>query len=203
MKYNIFIITITLLPSLLIAQEKGTLILNIDSSRVQVEKYWQYHAIDSCNQEMLCLTDSGWLSIPSDISITTAQKVGWQNIGWFYIKISFNDTTLVNRPLGLQLIQAGASDIYINERYINSIGRVGCSSEEEKHAFTRRPMAITFSKKNNILAIKYSNHRWHEINNKNSLAGFSLYLNRLQPETLKWAKDIKKLTKNIYGTAAR
>ncbi|MEJ7741750.1 MAG: hypothetical protein WKF73_03875 [Nocardioidaceae bacterium] len=78
-------------------------------------------------------------------------------IGWFRLHLKV-DSSLLNRSLALQVMQSGASEIYLNGKLIHKLGVVGGNSKKEV-IFNpgSKPYSILFLGGNHhVLVVRYS-----------------------------------------------
>ena len=58
-------------------------------------------------------------------------KSGWKGIGWFRLYITI-DSGLLNKPIALNVIHMGASEVYIDGKLFARFGTVGNTKQDEK-----------------------------------------------------------------------
>jgi serine phosphatase RsbU (regulator of sigma subunit) len=119
---------------------------------------WRYRAGDDSLWREPDFDDSDWEIATPRMERNQSPLSGWQGIGWFraYIEV---DSTVTTIPLGFSLLQAGASEIYLNGKLLYRFGRVGTTAEAESSLFEQNPKYIVFNGQPlNVLAVRYSNN---------------------------------------------
>jgi hypothetical protein len=74
---------------------------------------WKFHSGDSLEWASPSYNDSSWETTYARLAPDQQDAVGWKNIGWFRLHLSV-DSTLWRQPLGLDLAQTGASQVYLD-----------------------------------------------------------------------------------------
>jgi serine phosphatase RsbU (regulator of sigma subunit) len=118
---------------------------------------WRYHPGDDSLWRESGFDDADWEIAPSQMEWDQASLTGWQGIGWFraYIEV---DSAVLSKPLGFSILQAGASEIYLNGKLLYRFGNVSATRETEQTFLEQSPKSIVFNRQPvNILAIRYSN----------------------------------------------
>jgi len=111
---------------------------------------WKYHSGDKEEWASPEFDDSSWELVRPGLRLNELPKNGWQGVGWFRLHIVI-DSTLFNKPLGLSILQAGASQIYLDGTLIYTFG-------EHSDDWTGVPKVLTFDeKKKHVIAVRYSN----------------------------------------------
>jgi hypothetical protein len=90
----------------------------------------------------------------------------WKGVGWFRITVLL-DSALRGMPLNVRIEHIGASEIFVNGKYLQSQGTVGRNSDVEKTDSVLRvtfsPDAPTFSAPQKlVIAVRYSNWKAEE-----------------------------------------
>ena len=122
---------------------------------------WKYHPGDALATEAAWTSpgynDSAWEKINSRLSIDTLPKSGWNGIGLFRLHLEV-DSSLWDQPMAFNIIQMGASDIYLDGKLLYSYGKVGHSEKEESglNTMARYPELITFTGRKHVIAVQFS-----------------------------------------------
>ena len=147
---------------------------------VLVLENWKYHAGDNSAWADPAFDDSGWETATTVFKPDNLPENGWQGIGWFRLHLVI-DSTLNNTALGLSIIQAGASRIYLDGSLIYTLG-------EQSDDWTGLPKALSFTgNKRHVIAVRYSNMSGNKFTDAGFNSGFSLSLgklNQMAEETL-------------------
>lgn len=137
---------------------------------------WRYHPGDNPAWAAPDFNDESWVLLNPALPRDQISDSLWPGIGWFRLHVEV-DSELVGVPLGLMIYQAGASEIYLNGERLFRFGAVGATQLSEKsHIRTwSQPHTFAFEQAGrNILAVRYSNHRWYQIVLWGGEAGFSI-----------------------------
>ena len=139
----IFIILLTLPNVQVWAQKDNALSLSSErfkgnaSGRELWERHfkeWKYHPGDDLAWADPTFDDSDWMVVDT-LSLSSTQKTmkgrwKWSGNGWFRLRFKV-DEALQNQPLGLNYMQTGAAEIYLDGKLIHKYGVVGGSTETE------------------------------------------------------------------------
>jgi serine phosphatase RsbU (regulator of sigma subunit) len=143
--------------------------------------FWKYHRGDNAEWASLVFDDSEWETTNTQLNPNNLPKSGWQGVGWFRLHIVV-DSTLINKPLGLSIWQAGTSQLYLDGTLIYTFG-------EHRDDWTGAPKVITFDgKKRHVIAVRYSNLSVKKFHSAGYNAGFFLQLgkvNRMAEERIR------------------
>jgi serine phosphatase RsbU (regulator of sigma subunit) len=135
---------------------------------------WKYHPGDNKKWAKSDFDDSSWELVNPELRPNELPKSGWQDVGWFRLHIAV-DSTLINKPLGLSIWQAGASQLYLDGTLIYTFG-------ENSDDWTGVPKVFTFDGKNrHVIAVRYSNTSVEKFHGGGFNSGFSLRLGKLNP----------------------
>jgi serine phosphatase RsbU (regulator of sigma subunit) len=133
---------------------------------------WRYHPGDNLQWADPESDDSNWELTNTILRPNNLPESGWDGIGWYRLHVTV-DSSLINRPLMLDLWQVGASEVYINGELISSFGTVSALRKDEVPERTRSPKVFSFGPDiENVIAIRYSNHSWQRILDTGFNAGF-------------------------------
>jgi signal transduction histidine kinase len=148
-----------LFPLVLCAQ--GSSVFEIDSlytEGVTLDSAWKWQAGDNPDWAKADFDDSNWEVIDQIQEIPDMPQVRAAEIGWFRIHIDV-DSTMLNKPISALLTVMGATEVYINEKLMKSIGIVSQNPNIEKAYYTPigTSFNVLFSKQNdNVIAVRYS-----------------------------------------------
>jgi len=147
---------------------------------------WKYHPGDNEERANPEFDDSSWELVRPALRPNELPKNGWQGLGWFRLHIVI-DSTLLNKPLGLSIWQAGASQIYFDGTLIYTFG-------EHSDDWTGVPKVLTFDgKKRHVIAVRYSNFSVKKFHNAGFDAGFFLRLgnvNRMAENRIRYERPL-------------
>jgi serine phosphatase RsbU (regulator of sigma subunit) len=130
---------------------------------------WKYHPGDNKEWAKLDFDDSSWEFVYPELRPNELPKSGWQGVGWFRLHIVV-DSTLINKLLGLSIMQAGAAQLYLDGTLTYTFG-------EHSNDRTGVAKALTFDgKKKHVIAVRYSNTSFKKFHDIGFESGFSLRL---------------------------
>ena len=118
---------------------------------------WRYHAGDDPLWSSAILNDSSWEIVNSHLDADDSPTSGWNGIGWFRLHLDV-DSSLWNKPLAIDFVQAGASEVYLDGNLIYYVGDVGqYFGVQNKISVTRNPQIISFgSGYHHVIAVRYA-----------------------------------------------
>lgn len=185
------------------ANTQNCRVLSMDSFQgkdnvVTLEKGWRYHPGDNPLWASKNYQDSAWEQVENTaLYLKNMPNAPWEGIGWFRYTFKI-DSTLSKKMLSLLVAQSSASDIFIDGRYIYSIGKVGVSKEEEQNVVTwGNKFIIPFSvdsEGEHILAIRYSNFCVFEKKRFEWPTGFAISLGEWKRSYSNHGKALKSST---------
>lgn len=144
------------------ANGPGRVVVDIDSVRT-VDGFlfrdsWLYRPGDDPAWADPALDDRDWYVGGSHLLPDRATEHPWTGIGWFRMHVTV-DPALVGVPLGLHMVQAGASEIYLDGRLLYRLGTVGATPDAEVAFWDQQyPRAVVFDREEHVLAVRYSNY---------------------------------------------
>lgn len=140
--------------------------------------------------------DSDWEYVETNLKKDSFPANKWPGIGWFRLHVTI-DSSLISQLLGLKIIQAGASETYIDGELICRFGKIGQTKRDEVRRFSRIPNNFSFKDStNHVIALRYSNHIAERFQKLGASAGFSVSLNDYEPAISQSIARIKKYTTN-------
>jgi serine phosphatase RsbU (regulator of sigma subunit) len=165
------------------------------AGRIELFENWKFHAGDNPDWALEKFDDRDWENLSTFLPEAQLPGSSWTGIGWFRLHINI-DPSLLNLPLGLDLLQAGASEIYLNGKLLYRIGTVSADAAREKISFNREPLYITFpARQNNVLGVRYSNTNKIALFGSGSWTGFRIILFRDMDDFIRGRLfDIRHLT---------
>jgi len=141
---------------------------NLDTTSVGLGVQWRYHAGDKQEWANPDFDDSSWELVRSVLGPNDPPKDGWQGVGWFRLHIVVDSMFI--KPLGLSIMQAGVSQLYLDGTLIYTFG-------EHSDDWTGVPKTLTFDeKKRHVIAVRYSNLTVNKFHRAGWNAGFALHL---------------------------
>ncbi len=95
--------------------------------------------------------DSQW----KFIDFTSRDLLKKSQVFWFRYHFKI-DSTLIGKPLFLEVNQSGASEIFLNGKKIKNLGKIGVGEKQISKIKDAKPLIISFdSTEKNVLAIRY------------------------------------------------
>ncbi len=110
----------------------GNTVLNIKSlpaEGILLNKGWKYHQGDNPLWAQATFDDHDWQAIDPTQDIYNLPQLWQTNIGWFRLHFSV-DNVLSQQSLALLVQQTGATEIYLNGKLIQQLGRISDKPEE-------------------------------------------------------------------------
>ncbi len=123
------------------------------------EMDWKYQPGDEAARANPEFDDSAWESLaPKSWNGMRSPKSGWDGIGWFRLPLQI-DESLVGQPLSLEINHPGASEIYVDGKFLRRFGQPAAdAAAEQTYNPDYLPLAITFERAGaHTLAVRYSN----------------------------------------------
>ena len=140
---------------------------------------WKYQIGDDSSWADPSFNDTDWKTINPFLRKEDFEKLKWTGNIWFRNHI-YVDSSLLNKTFGLIFFNTGAAEIYLNGELLYRFGKVGSTREEETILTNRTPKHIQFSGgEEQIIAVRYSNHRAKELIRYNIPVGFRAELGNL------------------------
>lgn len=120
-------------------------------SGIPINEECKFSASDDRNFALTNLDDSAWKYVDFN------DKNAYQKDHPYWIRFYFKvDSSLVNKLIGLEISQLGASEFYLNGEKIESIGKIGKGTAREFKIKNEAPTLFTVANTNvNVLAIRY------------------------------------------------
>jgi serine phosphatase RsbU (regulator of sigma subunit) len=141
-----------------------------------LSQYWRYHPGDNPRWADPDFDDSDWEITNTFLSPHNLPASGWDGIGWFRLHLTV-DSSLVNKPLILDMWLRGAAEVYLNGELLTTFGTVGYSEDTEIATGDRSPKELSFGPAiDNIIAVRYSSQKWERILDMGYGAGFQFTL---------------------------
>ncbi|MFC1715634.1 ATP-binding protein [Candidatus Poribacteria bacterium] len=170
MKRNILyllLLCLYLLPALPIVAQTA--------SEQRLAAVWRYYPGDSLDWADPEFDDSSWEIVDPRLRPEQFSKIDWQGIGWFRTHIDLPSSVL-GKPLGLLLEQAGASEVYIDGELFCRFDKAGAQREGETD-WVIGPVHVSFhDKPDHVIAIRYSNSAAEKFYRAGFMAGFGFSL---------------------------
>jgi serine phosphatase RsbU (regulator of sigma subunit) len=147
-----------------------------DASRIPGGDYvslpvqWKYAAADSALFAFRDFDDSNWESV--DVRYFRARPIeGWNGMGWFRLNVQA-DSSAVENPPGIILSHRGAIDVFLNGTHLFSSGRPHAHPDSARSELQAAPAPLPLIHGENVIAVRYSNHRPELFLGSGSIAGF-------------------------------
>ena len=137
----------------------------LDSTNsVLLSKNWKYNSGDDSTWADKNFNDSSWMDINTQLYIDSLKEGTWQGIGWFRKEFKI-DSSLFGKTVAFTVGQKGASQIYLNGKFIKEYGKVTKDPEKEVLYNPQGiPFVIVLDTSNiQVLAVRYSNHKGKRI----------------------------------------
>ncbi|MEA3477506.1 MAG: adenylate/guanylate cyclase domain-containing protein, partial [Bacteroidota bacterium] len=125
---------------------------------LDLDQHWLYHPGDDSSWAYPDLNDSDWDTASPILNLSNKDEDYFPGIAWFRLHIEI-DSSLRNTPAVLMLTQQGASEIYLNGKWVTTLGTIGTDQQEEVgYTPINLPLQIQFEDTTRyVLAVRYSN----------------------------------------------
>lgn len=172
----VFVVNCFLLSVNSRAQVEGYFFLSADSlkryERLFIAQNWKYHPGDSAVWARPEFDDSSWEITDRRLQPGRLPKSGWEGIGWFRIHVKV-DSALWRQPLMMQILQAGASQIFLDGKLIYDFGDDGANPKPP--STYRNYVSFSFDDSpDHVLAVRYANYSTASFHHAGRDAGFYL-----------------------------
>lgn len=103
------------------------------------------------------MDDSSWEKVNTKLPIDSLPKSGWNGVGWFRLRLII-DSTLLNKPLTLNVLHHGASEVYVDGKLFARFGKTGTSQRDEEglNALAVIPPLLILHSREHVIAVRYS-----------------------------------------------
>ena len=157
---------------------------------VVLTKAWSYRPGDDPSWADPAFDDSAWPLVAPALDGGDAIPGGWAGIGWFRRRIK-TTTGFGDRPLGLRIRQAGASEVYLDGELVARFGTVSASPEEERPEVPQYVSSLHLEPEvEYLLAVRYSNVTGNVIHR--GFRGFEVVVGEMQHMTargIRWFRN--------------
>ncbi len=171
-------ISILLLVCTAISAQNNDFFLSADSLEKYDEVYlgnsWKYKPGDSLGWAKTDLNDSDWAISTTTFNAFETEQPEFTGKGWFRLNLTI-DTSLINKPLAFVAWFAGAAEVYINGEQVSEYGKIENGELKEKYV-PLFPEILSLGKENNVIAIRYFNDLFEEMQQKSFSPGFFIQL---------------------------
>ena len=154
------------------APDTATVHFSLDSSAVSLAAVpWRFRAGDDPAWANPELDDSDWHLVSPTADEDTMRALGWEGIGWYRIRI-VADSLIAHESAVLVVSHQGASEYYLNGRFIHRLGRPAPTPENERILNAQHfEVALPFSgDRENVLAVRFSKASAFGRNARNPMA---------------------------------
>lgn len=152
-------------------------------SGIPISGPWKFMKGDNVAWADARLDDSGWMYINPNLDTLTKNPGLFGGIGWFRVRVNV-DQQYAGVPLAFMITQSGASDIYVDGKFVHSFGVIDTKKpgKEERYDPQFVPIDIVFDTAGvHTIAIRYANARAEDdvISEVNTAPGFDLKIGLL------------------------
>ncbi|RYD93468.1 MAG: hypothetical protein EOP54_19110, partial [Sphingobacteriales bacterium] len=141
------------------AQQDSLTVQTVDSFRsgYYFNGQWKFKPGDNPHYKQPGWPDTDWVSINTKTLRRTATDTAYRGIAWLRYQFRV-DTTLLYRPLSMEIRQRGASEVYLDGTLLCTLGKVGTQDQADYQ--TSFVIPYLFSLKDtggHTLAVRYDN----------------------------------------------
>ena len=130
---------------------------SLPATGVLLDKGWTFQAGDNPEWANPIFDDSGWASIDPTKDIFDLPQLDKNGrVGWFRLRLAIDSS--VNQQLVMQIMQSGASELYLDGRLIHRFGVVGAVPATTE-AFTPNNRPVSFPAEaghEHLLSVRYA-----------------------------------------------
>ncbi len=159
---------------------------------------WRYQPGDRTEWADPGLDDSQWPLARPDLRDPQRIPGGWPGIGWFRRRVVISPE-LKEVSLGVFIVQAGASEVFVDGRLAVRFGTVSSSAADERSMVPQyvEPIALEPGVEH-VIAVRYSNAQGNAL--PQDFRGFELTLGDLQALTAIGLRGIRLYTAMMAGS---
>jgi signal transduction histidine kinase len=130
---------------------------SIDSTWTSLSfREWRFHPGDDPSWADPRFDDSDWRLLKPRFEADSLERVGWTGIGWFRIRVMADSASRDWTPLLLLSHQTGATEVYLNGKYVYRLGKPSPESELERVINLDAVVPLDLKSGENLLAIRHS-----------------------------------------------
>ncbi len=138
----------------------------------QVGKYWKFKSGDNIDWANPNFDDSEWKLTTSTLNFFESSTPEFQKKGWFRLSLRV-DSLLLNKPIAFDAWMSGSAEIYLNGKKLFEYGII-----ENNQLIERKlplfPKIISFEKVENVIAVRYFNNLFSEMEQTKFTPGFAV-----------------------------
>ncbi len=204
-KKLLFIFLLLFIAPNILPQTNGNIFLSLKKinegkgdvpKTLNISSNWKFHVGDNAEWRLPSYNDSAWQNKNTAIYLDSLSPKQNTGICWFRLNIK-TDSSLFGKDMALLIKQHGASEIFLDGKLINEIGKVGSdvNGEEVKNP-AEVPFAVNFdSAKTHLLAIRYSymhvRNLYEKFGQIASTAGLQVSAGILNPAVANYNKMVR------------
>jgi signal transduction histidine kinase len=160
MKRNCLLYILVLLSCTLYRAEPSTAqpvsLKQLPAEGVLLDKGWKYQAGDNPEWADPDFDDQEWLPIDPLLDLHYLPQIRHTPVGWFRIKFHV-DSSLLNKPLALQVDQHIASEIFLNGKLLQQYGTVSTNPDQVRaYQPNYTPTGVLFNQPEQVIAVRFS-----------------------------------------------
>lgn len=164
---------------------------------VTLAKDWRYQSGDDPAWADPEFDDSDWPLVLPSLRNTDTVPDGWSGIGWFRRRVM--TTPEFGGPLGIYLVQAGASELYLDGRLVAEFGQVSLDPTREEAFLPQFVTGISLEAgTEHLLAVRYSNASRHVF--ERNFRGFEMHVGEIQALSAFGIQKIRAYTAFMAST---
>ena len=143
----------------LISYSQTSSVFQLDSlpaKGILLNQGWKFQPGDNMAWAAPGFEDSRWEAIDPMLDLHYLPQIRNTPIGWFRIKFRV-DSSLLNKPLALQVDQHIASQIYLNGKLLQQYGRVSADADQvQAYQPNLEPIGVFFNQPEQVLSVRFS-----------------------------------------------
>lgn len=132
--------------------------LTIDSLYQRFPDKWPYILDDDPAYAEPEYNDSGWVKVRPRLPFE--DSAAFEGIAWFRMRVRI-DSTLTNEPIAVKMTHDGASEIYVDGRFMKKHGVINGKDSSEYYDPIETPFIIVFDTVGeHVIAVRYANYAY-------------------------------------------
>ncbi len=141
-------------------------------SRIPLDTLWDYFPKGRVDFGHLP-TKAAWSRAnPTFLQDDTGKPLPWSGIGWFQQKFTVPDS-LNGETIAMRIGHLGASEIYVDGKFICRFGDVLATSGNDKSYLPRKPFPVTLANEPvHVLTVRYASHDFDKVIQPRIFFGF-------------------------------
>jgi adenylate cyclase len=132
---------------------------SITNAYYYLDEGWKYVNADDPSMASPSYDDSGWKNVKPTLEYSDAAVPDFRGCGWFRLRFSI-DSSLVMKPLALEISHLGASEIFVDGKKIKSFGKIQGPVNSRYYDPSEIPFTVVLADTGlHLIAVRYANYQ--------------------------------------------